>query len=406
MKKGYKRLLIIAGIIIAVVLIWALAFKKKEKPLVLPTEKPAYGYISQTVTATGTIEPLDTVSVGTQVSGTISVINADFNSVVKKGQLLAQIDKSLLQAVVDQNRASLATQKSQLDYAKSNYERQKLLYSTGSISKADYETAMNSYNAAVAGVASTEAQLRSSTKNLSYADIYSPIDGVVLSRNINIGQTVAASFSTPTLFVLAKDITKMEVQAAVDEADIGGVKKGQRVSFSVDAYVDDTFKGEVADVRLHPRVSSNVVTYTTIINAPNDDMKLKPGMTANINIFTKEANHVLLVSSKCLNFEPDSTLNKQFKITPMAAAKQADNMGGSNSDTANKVRVKQGRVWIKKGNELIETAVEVGLDDNTHVEILSGLNTEDEVVSSLPIPGLPEPSGASIFPSRPGKKKK
>ena len=404
MKKGYKRTLIILGVIIAAAVVWAVASKKKEKPLVLPTEKPAYGYISQTVTATGTIEPLDTVSVGTQVSGTISVINADFNSTVKKGQLLAQIDKSLLQAVVDQNKAALATQKSQLEYAKSNFERQKLLYSTGSISKADYETALNNYNAAVAGVSNTEAQLRSSVKNLSYADIYSPIDGVVLSRNISIGQTVAAAFSTPTLFVIAKDITKMQVQAAVDEADIGGVEKGQRVSFSVDAYVDDDFKGTVADVRLHPKVSSNVVTYTTLINAPNNDMKLKPGMTANIVIYTKEASHALLVSSKSLNFKPDSSIQLLYKLHPLAPAIVTGS--ATTPDTSGAPKVKHGSVWIKKGNDLFQTAVAVGLDDNTHAEILDGLTTGDEIVSSLPIPGAAPESGTSILPPPPGSKKK
>jgi len=404
MKKGYKKTLIVLSVIVGIVLIWTFAFKKKEQPIVIPTEKPVYGYISQTVTATGTIEPLDTVSVGTQVSGTISVINADFNSVVKKGQLLAQIDKSLLQAVVDQDKAGLATQRSQMDFNQSNYERQKLLYSTGSISKADYETALNNYNAAVAGVANGEAQLRSAEKNLSYADIYSPIDGVVLSRSISIGQTVAAAFSTPTLFVIAKDITKMQVEAAIDEADIGNVTKGERVSFTVDAYIDDSFKGTVVDVRLHPKVSSNVVTYTTIINAPNNDLKLKPGMTANIVVYTKEVNHALLISSKALNFLPDSTLTKQFILHPLVSPGVTDNVNGG-ADTSGKVRIKKGFVWIKRGNKLVETAVKIGLDDNTHAEILQGLTTGDEIVSSLPVPGV-APASTSILPPPPGTKKK
>jgi len=279
--------------------------------------------------------------VGTQVSGTISVLNADFNSVVKKGQLLAQIDKSLLQAVVDQNRATLATQRSQLSYTQSNYERQKLLYSTGSISKADYETALNNYNAAVAGVANIEAQLRSSLKNLSYADIYSPIDGVVLSRSISIGQTVAASFSTPTLFVLAKDITKMQVQANVDEADIGNVLHGQRVTFTVDAFIDDVFQGSVEEIRLKPVTSANVVTYTTIIFAPNDDQKLKPGMTANVTIYTKEIDSALLISAKALKFEPDASLAKKYTViadTTAGGGKKRSRMhrasSGADSSTA------------------------------------------------------------------------
>ncbi|WP_090652582.1 efflux RND transporter periplasmic adaptor subunit [Mucilaginibacter sp. OK283] len=398
MKKSYKKILITLSVIVIAGLVWFVAFKKKEQPIVLPTEKPTYGYISQSVTATGTIQPLDTVSVGTQVSGTISAVNADFNSRVKKGQLLAQLDKTLLQAVVDQNRANLQTQRSQLIFNQSNFARQKLLYSTGSISKLDYETSLNTYNAAVAGVANAEAQLRSSTKNLSYADIYSPIDGVVLSRNISIGQTVAASFSTPTLFVLAKDITKMQVQAAIDEADIGNVAKGQRASFTVDAYIEDSFKGTVAEVRLHPKVSSNVVTYTTIINAPNDDMKLKPGMTANITVYTKEQNNALLISSKALNFTPDSIINKQFVLQPVKA-KAETKEAGSNVGKA-------GSVWIKKGNILVQTLVIIGLDDNTHAEILKGLNTSDEVVSSLPVPGGVVAESSSILPAPPGAKKK
>jgi HlyD family secretion protein len=404
MNKKYKRILVIAVVIIGVVVIARFALHKKEQPLVLATEMPAYGDIAQTVTATGTIEPLDTVSVGTQVSGVISVLNADFNSVVKKGELLAQLDKSLLQAVVDQDKAALATQKSSLDYNKSNFERQKLLYGTGAISKADYETALNNYNAAVAGVANMEAQLRSAVKNLSYADIYAPIDGVVLSRNVSIGQTVAAAFSTPTLFVLAKDITKMEVQASVDEADIGNVKKGERVTFTVDAYVDDTFDGSVSDVRLHPKVSSNVVTYTTVIFAPNNEMKLKPGMTANIDIYTREAKHTLLVSSKSLNFTPDSVVMQKFKVEPfldkaaMASADSAAN--GKHPD----IRIRTRYVWVKKSSLLTETPVKIGIDDNTRAQVVSGVTAADTVVSSMPLPGMQQKSSSFLAP--PDQKKR
>ncbi|HEY4323981.1 MAG TPA: efflux RND transporter periplasmic adaptor subunit [Mucilaginibacter sp.] len=405
MKKTYKRALIILAIVIGIVIVWKVAFKKKEQLLVLPTEKPTYGNISQTVTATGRIQPLDTVTVGTQVSGVISVLNADFNSIVHKGELLAQLDKSLLQATVDQGKANLATQKSALEYNRSNFERQKLLYSTGSISKAEYETAQNSYNAAVAGVANIEAQLRSASKNLSYADIYSPIDGVVLSRNVSIGQTVAASFSTPTLFVLAKDITKMQVQADVDEADIGNIKKGERVIFTVDAYVDDNFKGTISDVRLHPKISSNVVTYTTVIFAPNDEMKLKPGMTANINIFTREAKHTLLITSKSLNFTPDSTVIKQFKVEPYQNKAEMLSADSAINDHHPDVRARTRYVWVKKGNTLAETPVKTGLDDNTHAQILSGVSEKDSLISSLPIPGM-QAQGASIFPPPPGSQKK
>jgi len=406
MKKKYKKLLIIIAILVGAIIIWKIAFKKKEQPLALPTEKPFYGNIAQTVTATGRIEPVDTVSVGTQVSGVVSVLNADFNSIVHKGELLAQLDKSVLQATVDQDKASLATQKSSLEYNKSNFQRQKLLYSTGSISKAEYETALNNYNAAVAGVANTEAQLRSALKNLSYADIYSPIDGVVLSRQVSVGQTVAAAFSTPTLFVLAKDVTKMQVQADVDEADIGYIKKGERVSFTVDAYPDDSFKGTISDVRLHPKISSNVVTYTTVIFAPNDEMMLKPGMTANINIFTREAKQTLLVSSKSLNFTPDSTLQKQFQLKPYnnkASLSKTDSIVNEQKRGADKVRTRF--VWVKNENVLTETPVKVGLDDNTHAQVLSGLDANDVIVTSMPVAGVQD-QGTSILPKAPGSDKK
>lgn len=390
MKKSVKNILIAVISIIVLACVWLLIFHKRDKLIVLATEKPAYGYIAQSVTATGTIEPVDTVSVGTQVSGTISVINADFNSKVKKGQLLAQLDKSLLQAVVDQDKANLQTQKSSLVLNENIYRRQKLLYASGAISKADYDTALNNYNAALAAVASAEALLRSASKNLSYADIYSPIDGVVLSRNISLGQTVAATFSTPTLFVIAKDITKMQVEAAVDEADIGTVQKGQRATFTVDAYADDSFRGTVADVRLHPKVSANVVTYATIINAPNEDMKLKPGMTANIIVYTREVIHALYISSKALNFSPDSNL-KGYTLQPYVKDLSTQ------KDT---VKRKTGFVWIKSGNKLSQQLVILGLDDNTHTQILSGLRTADEVVTSLPIP-VRAGTSSSILPKPP-----
>jgi len=391
MKKSKKNIFIAIIFIIVLLCGWLLIFNKRAKPIVLVTEKPAYGYIAQSVTATGTIEPVDTVSVGTQVSGTISVINADFNSKVKKGQLLAQLDKSLLQAVVDQDDANLQTQKSALVLNESTYQRQKMLYASGAISKADYETALNNYNAARAAVANAQALLRSASKNLSYADIYSPIDGVVLSRNISIGQTVAAAFTTPTLFVLAKDITKMQVEAAVDEADIGTVQKGQRAQFTVDAYIDDLFTGTVADIRLHPKVTSNVVTYTTIINAPNSDMKLKPGMTANIVVYTKEASHALLVSSKALNFVPDSTLKNDYIIQSYIKD------FGKHKDTLNG---KTAYIWVISGNKISQVRVVTGLDDNNHVQILYGLLPGQQVVISYPIPGNISTS-SSILPKPP-----
>lgn len=434
MKSSYKKILIIAGIVVALVLIWFLFFRKKEQPIVLQTQKPTKGYIAQSVTATGRIEPVDTVTVGTQVSGIIKYVYADFNSKVKKGQLIAELDKSLLQATVDQAKGTLLNAQSQLVYAQNNYTRQNLLFKTDAISKADYDAALNTLNAGKASVKSAEAQVRSAEKNLSYADIYSPIDGVVLNRNVSVGQTVAASFSTPTLFVLAKDITKMEVEANVDEADIGDVKAGERASFTVDAFINDQFAGTVEDIRLHPSVSSNVVTYTTIINAPNDDMKLKPGMTASIIIYTKEVNNALLIPAKALSFTPDSALMKDYEIVGKVGHKgggkkrgggQGGNAGtssagngGANDNNAAMHTAKSRKdssgvnkqtaiVWVLQGKKIVRKKIQTGLNDNTQVEVLSGLTADDAVITGVTggasgsSSKTTQASGSPFMPQRP-----
>ena len=339
-----KKIILIIVSIVVLGLVWFFFIRKKEKPVALITESPVTGAISTSVTATGTIEPVDTVIVGTQVSGTLSAIYADFNSVVKKGQLLAELDKTLLQATVDQNKASVAQAESTQIYQAANFKRQKELFATGAISKADYDLAVNGEQVAKANVNNVKAQLRAAERNLSFTQIYSPIDGVVMGRSVSIGQTVAASFSTPTIFTIAKDITKMQVEAKVDEADIGNVIKGQRATFTVDAFLDDTFNGMVTEVRLQPKISSNVVTYTTLIDAPNDDKKLKPGMTANIIIYTKEVKDALLISAKALKFSPDSSLNKQYQVLPIKGLKEGGpgrkGKGGKNAKTGSNPEVK------------------------------------------------------------------
>jgi len=397
MKPVLKRILIIAAILIAIVLAWFLFIHKTEAPVVIQSQKPDTGYIAQSVTATGKIEPVDTVTVGTQVSGIIKYLYVDFNSKVKKGQLIAELDKSLLQATLDQFKGNLLNSQSQEVYAKNNFDRQNLLFKTDAISKADYDIALNTYNAAKANVKSAQAQVRSAQKNLSYADIYSPIDGVILNRNISIGQTVAASFSTPTLFIIAKDITKMEVEANVDEADIGDVKAGNRATFTVDAFINDSFKGTVEDIRLHPSVSANVVTYTTIINAPNNDEKLKPGMTANIIIFTKEVNGAMLIPAKALAFTPDSSLLKDYEVVGKVSRKKS-RKGGTSAGGATTNQVshsaksradssgitkQRATVWLLQGKKLVQTRIIIGLNDNTHVEVLSGLTANDLVITDV-----------------------
>jgi HlyD family secretion protein len=394
--KKYRIVLIIALLLIAGVGSWYFFYRKKEQKIFVITEKPQYGYISKSVTATGTIQPVDTVAVGSQVSGTIAKIFTDFNARVSKGQLIAEMDKSLFNAQVDQYKANLELAKATLTYQKSNFDRQSLLFSTGSISKADYETAEDQYLTAKATVSSVQAQLNAAQKNLSYASIYSPVDGVVLLRNISVGQTVAASFNTPVLFIIAKDITKMQVQAAVDEADIGDVKDSLRVIFTVDAYPDITFTGKVRQIRLEPVVSANVVTYTTIVTAPNDDLKLKPGMTANIFIYTKEVENALLIPSKALKFKPDSALAQQYHLVAIpsnarprknAAAARTSTTSGSSKhlvnnfvdSNANKNNVEF--VWVQYGNNLEEKKIHTGLNDDTHVEVLDGLSVADSVIT-------------------------
>jgi HlyD family secretion protein len=369
--------------------VWFWKFKEEKTMLVLNTEKPQYGTISTSITATGTVQPVDTVSVGSQVSGTINKVYVDFNSTVKKGQLLAQLDKSLLLAQVQQISANLQQAKANLTYQQSNFERQDHLFQAGAISKADQETALYQYNTAKDNVNSVAAQLASANRNLSFTDIYSPINGTVLSRSISEGQTVASSFNTPTLFSIAKDLTKMQVRASVDEADIGNVGKGQRVSFTVDAFPEDTFAGIVQDIRLQPSTSANVVTYTTIVDAPNADMKLKPGMTASIIIYTKEVPNALLVPNSAFQFKPDSAIKEIYTVGGKGGDRKGNEEKGSgrlaasppSADTSKKVAGKPAVLWIKQDTNLVMRHVITGMTNETERQVLSGLAATDEVVT-------------------------
>src|ERR1017187_87983 len=395
MKKATIIVLIIIALLGATAA-WYFGFSKKEKPVSLITVRPQYGPISLSVTATGTIQPVDTVAVGTQVSGTISKIFVDFNSVVKKGEMLAQLDQSLFLAQVQQIQANLQQAQNNLAYQEQNFNRQTELYNAGAISKADYETAENTYKTSKDNVNSVAAQLRSTQKNLSFTDIYSPIDGTVLSRNISEGQTVAASFNTPTLFSIARDLTKMQVRASVDEADIGNVKFGERATFTVDAFPNDVFNGSVEEVRLQPLVSANVVTYTTIINAPNNDLKLKPGMTANIVFYTVEKQNAMLIPAGAINYSPDASLSKNFIIIPADTAKNK-NQKTDSSVTLNKklpkdsvkfkrdssIAYKKAYVWIERGDTLLQKKIITGLDDDVHIEVMHGISDTDEIVTGV-----------------------
>ncbi|TFB29997.1 efflux RND transporter periplasmic adaptor subunit [Pedobacter alluvionis] len=392
MKK--KTIFIIIGIAVALFAVWYFALRKKEQVVVLETEKPKMGYISENVTATGKVQPVDTVAVGTQVSGTIKTLYADFNSKVKKGQLLAELDKTLFEATVNQYQANLVSAQSALVYQQGNFSRQSNLYKVGAVSKADYDNALYTYNASKASVNSIKAQLASAQKNLSLASIYSPIDGTVLSRSVSEGTTVAASFSTPTIFSIAKDLTKMQVEASVDEADVGDISKGERATFTVDAFLNDTFKGIIQEIRLSPSISSNVVTYKTIINTSNDANKLKPGMTANITIFTKEVNNALLIPTKAIKFAPDSTLAGKYQMTWVNPERKP-----AGADEA--------YVWVQKSpKELVQKKIKTGINDNTHVEVLSGLAAADVVITGSQRTGKSQAAAqgqsSPFMPKRPG----
>jgi HlyD family secretion protein len=378
--------------------------KKAEGKVGFSTETAAVGTISNSITATGTIEPVTEVEVGTQVSGIIDKIYIDYNSTVTKGQLIAEMDKVTLQSELQSASASYSGSKAEFDYQKKLYERNKQLHEKQLISDSDYEQTEYNYLRAKSSLESAKAALAKAERNLSYATITSPIDGIVTSRDVEEGQTVASGFETPTLFTIAADLTKMQVVADVDEADIADVKEGARVSFTVDAYPDDVFEGQVSQVRLGSTNSSSssttsttVVTYEVVITADNPDLKLKPRLTANATIYTLEKENVLNVSNKALRFTPNKQVVKGYKIV--------DCEGDS-------------KVWTVDGKTLTAHAVKTGLNDGTHTEILSGLSAGTAIVTGTEI--VTEGQGAAeeasgddsssesspFMPTPPGSKKK
>lgn len=353
------------------------------------TTKVEKDTIKSIVTATGSIEPVTSVDVGTQVSGIISEIYVDYNSVVKKGQVIAELDKTNLISELNSAQANLTSSKSEYEYQKANYERYKNLYDKGLVSRNDYEVARLSFQKASEDVKTKEENVKKAQTNLGYAIITSPIDGIVLGKDVEEGQTVASSYSTPTLFTIAQDLTDMQVVADIDEADIGNIKEGQKVSFTVDAFPDDTFNGVVTQVRQEAVTESNVVTYEVVISAPNKDLKLKPGLTANVSIITIERPDVVSVKSKALRFTPSAANLKDVKI---------EDCKGPN------------KLWVKNGNVLKAYPVKIGVSDGTRTEILSGVPENTEVIMS--VKELQEDmeetqqAESSPFMPRPGDKKK
>lgn len=365
MKKKIFSKVWIAMILVVViaVAVWLLSGGKKEEQINFKQEKVATHTLQNSITATGTIEAVTSVTVGTQVSGIVNKLYVDYNSVVKKGQVIAELDKTNLISELNTAKANLASTESNLSYQSANMKRYQTLYKKGLVSADEYENALLAYRQAKEQVASSRENVQKAQTNLGYATITSPIDGTVISKSVEEGQTVAASFNTPELFTIAKDLKNMQVIANVDEADIGGVAVGNRVNFTVDAYPDDTFQGVVKQVRLEATTTNNVVTYEVVISAPNADLKLKPGLTANVTIFTKEQANILSVANKALRFTPTKeTVGKDMKIVDCK---------GMN------------KVWTLNGNTLTAHSVNIGQSDAMHTQIISGIKAGQSVVTEI-----------------------
>lgn len=369
MKKIGKKGWIGIGVV-AVIVIFALikcTGGKKEEKISFDTAKVEKTNIQTSITATGTIEPVTSVTVGTQVSGIVSHLYVDYNSVVKKGQVIAELDRTNLISELNTAKANLSSAQSSLNYQLSNYNRYKELYNKGLVSADEYESARLQYLQAKEQVNTSKESVQKAQTNLGYATITSPIDGVILSKSVEEGQTVAASFNTPELFVIAQDLTDMRVIADIDEADIGGVKEGQRVSFTVDAFPDDQFEGRVTQVRQQATTESNVVTYEVVISAPNNDLKLKPGLTANVTIFTLEKNDVLAVPSKALRFHPNEAL--------LQKGETIEDCEGDH------------KLWTKEGTVFKAHKVEVGTSNGIMTEITGGIKVGTEILTDFNVSG-------------------
>ncbi len=394
MKRKTIILIIAAISLLAIVYLVFGRSKVTAGDIKIETARVEKGTISKLVESTGTLQALDTVQVGTQVSGIVNKIYVDFNSPVKKGQLIATIDTINLVAALEQSKAKLDNAKAELEYQQANYNRLAPLIDKNLVAQSDFDQVIYSLNVAKANYNSALASHKMNKINLEYAFIHSPIDGVVIRRDVQEGQTVAASFNTPTLFVIAKDMTQMQVVADVDEADIGQVKEGQRVEFKVDAYPNDKFEGQITQIRLNPSISNNVVTYTVIIDAQNPENKLMPGMTATIDIYVQEEKDLLVIPSKSVRFSMDEKLlsaymnqigkpmEKPGGMPEMGSMPPAGAMPGANAATITENQ-KTKTIWVKKNSVILPVLVETGLDDDIQVQILSGLNLGDEVILSM-----------------------
>jgi HlyD family secretion protein len=443
MKSRSRNKLAVYSVITSLLLFVVSSCHKGDKSYTFETAVVKKGTIINTITATGTVEADTTVLIGTQVSGVIKKIYVDFNSHVRKGQLLAELDKTPLQTQVQQAQASLDAAKSEVEYQTAAFERSKALLDKKLVAQADYDQVKYSYDNARANLKTAQAGYDKSIVNLDYATIYSPIAGVILNRAVDQGQTVAASFSTPNLFTIGNDLTLMQVQANVDEADIGLVRQGQPVDFSVDAYPSQVFKGSVRQIRLQPVVTSNVVTYTVIVNAPNPDLKLMPGMTANLTVLVEKVDSVLTIPGKALRFTPEPVwLAEYMKENPYGQRQRPNGSaetggqggqggtGGQGGQGGNQGQLMAGQgvpsyqgdfqgggqtgkrpviVWVKTADKVHRTRIVTGAIDGTNAEIKSGLKEGDEVILSMSLASksssssTPATTTNPFMPTRPGR---
>ena len=384
MKKRTKIILALLALLIVAGIIATVANKGKNEVINFQTTQVEPGDISTTITATGTIEPVKTVDVGTQVSGIVKRLYVDYNSVVKRGQVIAELDRTNLLSDLSSMQAHLRSAQIELDYQKKNYARYAELKQKDLVSLQEYDVALENYRKAQESVRIAQQDVARAKTNLSYATVYSPIDGVVIGKSVEEGQTVASSFSTPSICRIAKDLTDMQCIAKVDEADIGEVREGQRVTFTVDAYPDDVFSGSVKQVRQNPVTTNNVVTYEVVISAPNADLKLKPGLTANITIYTLERSGVMSVPAAALRFTPEPTVfGNKYVIKDTTA---------------------EHKLWTLDGNVLTAHKVEIGVSDGTRTEITSGLKEGTTVIQSFEIGAATQPDKKDA--SKKGKENK
>lgn len=408
-KKKKRRIWIVALIVLILAAAAILYLRSGGGQLNINTAKAETKTIELNVMATGYVQPVDKVDVGTQVSGVIEKIYVDYNSEVKEGDLLAELDKQTLSEKVTQAKASLASALSDLNYSQQNHDRTERLYKVGAATQVALEEAVNKLAQAQTSYANAKANLQQAEVNYGYAEIRSPINGVILDRAVNTGQTVAASFNTPTLFTIAEDLTKMQVEADIDEADIGRIEMGQRVLFTVDTHTTETFEGTVNQIRLQPTVTNNVVTYTVIIEAPNPDQKLLPGMTANITIIT-DSQSGLTVPVEATNFSPTPEMATMLGPQPDGApmpdvAKGKNGKSGKNGNSGGKKAANTATVWVKDGERIAPKQITTGINDGVDIIVKSGLDEGQEVILSTSVEKQVKGQPTSIMPGPRGPRR-